>query len=161
MPIDPRGALEQKAATIDAAVQDVYGALDVAGLAEATASGRVDVCGSQPVPGVRYVAGMSVKVGDDLAGGFRALVEQLTATGWQPTDAYDDVKIDPAKPMARFSRDDITLDVKTGGASIGGEQYGGDEMQLGFTLEDPCVRIPDGSSSLDFQDLDRKILPRG
>lgn len=161
VPLDPRGALEQKAATIDAAVQDVFDALESAGLAGATASGSVDVCGSQPAPGVRYGAGMSVKVGDDLAGGFDALMEQLAATGWQPTDAYDDLKIDPAKPMGRVSREDVTLDVKTGGASIGGKQYGADEMQLGFTLEDPCVRIPDGASSLDFQDLDKKIIPRG
>lgn len=160
VPLDPRGALEQKAATIDAAVQDVYDALDSAGLSGATARGSVDVCGSQPAPGVRYGAGMSVKVGDDLARGFDALMEQLTATGWQRTDAYDDVKIDQAKPMGRVSRDDVTLDVKTGGASIGGKQYGTDEMQLGFTLKDPCVRIPDGTSSLDFQDLGRKIFPR-
>lgn|GEM_PF-2703452 len=160
VPADPRAELEQKAAMIDAAVQDVYEALDAAGLPDATASGGVDVCGSQPAPGVGYRAGMSVKVAGDLAGGFGALVQQLEATGWKPTDAYEEVKIDPAKPMGRFSRDDITLDVKTGGASIGAEQYGADEMQLGFTLENPCVRIPDGTSSLDFQDLDGPISPR-
>jgi hypothetical protein len=160
VPADPRAVLEQKAATIDAAVQDVYASVRGAGLTDATARGGVDVCGSQPLPGVSYGAGMSVKVGADLAGGFDALVEQLEAGGWRPTNAYDDVKIDPAKPMGRFSRDDVTLDVKTGGASIGGKQYGSEEMQLGFTLKDPCVRIPDGASSLDFQDMDGPISPR-
>jgi hypothetical protein len=160
VPPSPRAVLEGKAASIDTAVQDVFEALDAAGLKEASASGAVDTCQSQPAPGVSYRAGMSVKLGDDLAGGFAALVEQLGAAGWKPTNAYDGVKIDPAKPMGRFSREDITLDVKTGGASAGGEQYGADEMQLGLTVEDPCVRIADGTSFLDFQDLDKDILPR-
>lgn len=160
VPSDPHAALMEKAAPIDTAVQDALDALSAAGLDDATASGQVSTCGNDPRPGVRYDAGITVKVGDDLASGFDALVAQLRDTGWTTTDAYDGVKIDPAKPKERFSRDRVTLDVRTGGASIGGKYYGADEMTLGFTLADPCVRIPHGTSFIDFQDLDKDILPR-
>lgn len=160
VPSNPRAALEAKAAAIDSATQDVLDSLHAAGLDDATAKGHVDGCQSEPTPGVSYRAGISAKAGSDLAGAFDALVEQLGASGWKPTDAYRDVKIDPAKPMGRFVRDDITLDVATGGASSGGVWYGADEMQLGVTIKDYCVRVPDGGYISKVEDLAKDILPR-
>ncbi|MFD5215624.1 hypothetical protein [Microbacterium sp. NPDC058345] len=161
VPTNPRAALEQKAATIDEAAQDLLAALDAAGLTDASGHGAVDVCQSEPAPGVAYRAGITVKVGDDLAAGFDALVSQLDSTGWRDTNAYRGVDIDPAKPMGRYSRDDITLDVKTGGFSMGEEQYGADEMDLGITIEDDCVRVPDGSYISEVEDLAKDIPPLG
>lgn len=160
VPSDPRAVLEEKAATVDTAVQDLLDTLETAGFDDVSARGSVDQCQSQPAPGVSYSAGIAVNVGDDPAGGFDALVTELDEAGWKTTDAYRDVKIDPDKPMGRFSRDDITLDVKTGGFSSGGESHQADLMVLSVTVEDPCVRIADGTSFLDFQDLDKDILPR-
>lgn len=160
-PAGARAALETRATAIDTAAQDLLAALEDAGLEGASAGSTVEVCQSQPVPGVSYQAGISVTIGDDLAGGYDALVEQLDATGWQPTDAYRDVKIDPDKPMGRFAREDITLDVKTGGFSVGETKYGTDAMALGITIKDECVRIPDGTSFIDFKDLEKKFQPRG
>jgi hypothetical protein len=62
--------------------------------------------------------------------------------------------------MGRFVRDDITLDVATGGASSGGVWYGADEMQLGVTIKDYCVRVPDGGYISKVRDLAKDILPR-
>lgn len=160
VPANPRAVLKEKAATLDSAAQDLLEALDSAGLPRGTAHGRIDVCQSEPAPGVAYRAGISVTIGDDLAGGFDALVEQLKASGWRPTDAYDDVEIDPAKPMGRYSRGDVTLDVKTGGFKTGTEEHGADGMVLGITLRHDCVRIRDSSSSLDFEDMEKDIPPR-
>ncbi|GAA3928431.1 hypothetical protein [Microbacterium soli] len=160
VPSDPRAVLEGKAATIDAAVQDLFETLAVAGLQDVSAASAVDTCQSEPAPGVSYRAGMTVKAGEDLAGGFDALVRQLDAAGWKSTGAYQDVEIDPARPMGRFVRDDITLDVKTGGASSGGVWYGADEMQLGVTIDDDCVRVPDGGYIGKVEDLAKDILPR-
>lgn len=157
---DPRAELEQKAAAIDSATQDLLEALDVAGLHESTARGVVDVCQSEPAPGVSYRSGIGVKVGDDPVAGFDALVNQLDATGWQSTDAYRDVEIDPGAPAGRFTRDDITLDIKTGGAVVGGESQGADEMALGITIADDCVRVPDGGYVTEVKDLEKDILPR-
>lgn len=160
-PSNPRTLLEQKAATIDATTQDLLEALDAVGLTGASAHGAVDSCQSQPAPGVAYRAGITVRVGDDLAAGFDRLVAQLDDTGWQATDAYRDVDIDPAKPMGRYTRDDITLDVKTGGFKIGEKQHGADEMDLGITIKDGCVRVPDGGYISEVDDLAKDILPRG
>lgn len=159
-PADPRAELEARAATIDSAAQDVLDSLHAAGVDEATAKGHVDGCQSEPAPGVSYRAGIAAKAGSDLASAFDALVQQLDASGWKPTDAYRDVKIDPAKPMGRFTRDDVTLDVKTGGGSVGGKWYGADEMQLGITIKDGCVRVPDGGYIGQVRDLEKDILPR-
>lgn len=160
VPPDPRAVLEEKAATVDAAAQDLLEALDAAGLNGASARSVVESCQSEPAPGVAYAAGISVTVGENLAAGFDALVEQLDATGWTATDAYDDVDVDPAAPAGRFIRDDITLDVKTGGFSSGGTRYGADEMDLGITIADDCVRVPDGGYIAEVQDLAKEILPR-
>ncbi|WP_309127909.1 hypothetical protein [Microbacterium sp.] len=161
VPPNPRMVLEQNAATIDATAQDLLEALNAAGLTDASAHGAIDGCQSEPAPGVAYRAGITVKVGDDLAAGFDALASQLDAAGWQATDAYRDVDIDPAKPIGRYTRDDITLDVKTGGFSVGEEQYGADEMDLGITIEDDCVRVPDSSYISKVEDLAKDIPPRG
>lgn len=161
VPPNPRAALEQKAATIDATAQDLLAALDAAGLTDASARGAVDSCQNEPAPGVAYRAGISVKVGDDLAAGFDALVSQLDSTGWRATDAYRGVDIDPTKPMGRYTRDDVTLDVKTGGFSMGEKRHGTDEMDLSITIEDDCVRVPDGSYISEVEDLAKDIPPRG
>lgn len=156
LPADPRAELEHRATVLDAAAQDLLEAVSSAGFSDAKARGAVDVCQSQPVPGVSYTAGAQVKIGDDLRSAFDAVAAQLTATGWQ--DSGD--KLGGEHPSGRFTRDDVTLDVKTGGFSSGGKSYGADEMELGLRIDDPCVRIPDGGSFVDFQDLDKDILPR-
>jgi len=159
-PEGARADLEKKVATIDATTQDLLHVLREAGLKDATARSVVDACEGMPDPGVMYRAGIEVKVGDDLAAAYAALVDRLDATGWDDTDAYDDVKVDPATPAGQFTRDDVRLDVKTGGAKIGSEQYGSDEMQLGLTMSQSCVRVPVGVYASDFQDLEKEILPR-
>lgn len=160
VPADPHAALSAKAASVDAAAQDLLVALDSASLPTVSAGSSIDVCQSEPVPGVSYQAGISVKVGDDLVGGFDSLAKQLAEDGWKETDAYRDVELDPAKPAGRYERDDITLDVKTGGFKMGETQYGADEMVLGITIKNPCVRIPHGVSFTDFQDLEKDLQPR-
>jgi hypothetical protein len=156
VPADPRAELEQRAAVLDAAAQDLLDAVSVAGFANAKARGAVDVCQSQPVPGVSYAASAQVKFGDDLRSAFDAVAAQLKTTGWRDSGH----KLVGEHPSGRFTRDDVTLDVKTGGFSSGGKSYGTDEMELSLRIADPCVRIPDGSSFVDFQDLDKDILPR-
>lgn len=160
VPSDPRAVLEQKAAAIDSTTQDLFEMLHDVGLDDASANGSVDACQSQPAPGVSYRAGMGVKVGEDLAPAFKAFTAQLTAKGWEETDAYADVEVDPAKPMGRYAKGDITVDVKTGGFSSGGTQYGADEMQIGITIKDYCVRVPDGGYISKVEDLEKDILPR-
>lgn len=160
VPADPHAVLEEKAARVDAAAQDLLEALDAAGLPGATAHGSVGACQSEPAPGVDYSAGIGVTVGEDLAAGFDAFVEQLEATGWTETDAYEDVDVDPAKPASRFQRADITADVKTGGFTSGGVEYGADEMAIGITIARDCVRVPDGSYFTEMLDLEKDILPR-
>lgn len=159
-PADPRPALEQKAVTIDTATQDLLEALDAAGLDDATARGVIDACRSEPAPGVSYRAGIGVTVGDDLAAGYDALVEQLQASGWTETDDYDDVDIDPQMPAGRFTRDDVTVDIKTGGATVGETRHGADRMDLGITVADACVDVPDGGYITKVKDLEKEILPR-
>lgn len=152
---DPRAELESKAAVLDAAAQDVLEAVDAAGHAGATARGSVDVCQSEPAPGVSYGVGGKVKIGDDLHGAFEAVAAQLQEAGWVATGD----KPGGENPSGRFTREDVTLDVKTGGFSSGGTRYGADEMEFGLRIADPCVRIPDGKSFLDYQDLDKDITP--
>lgn len=158
VPSDPRAVLEEKAATVDSAVQDLFEALNAAGLPGATAGGVVDACQSEPAPGVSYRAGMGVHVGDEPAAGFKSLADQLAATGWQRTD--DDLGGDENAPMARFSRGDITLDVKTGGVTYAGERQDEDRMTLGVTIKDHCVRVPNGGYITEVKDLAKDILPR-
>src|SRR5690606_35773126 len=83
VPADPRAELEQRAAVLDAAAQDLLDAVSVAGFANAKARGAVDVCQSQPVPGVSYAASAQVKIGDDLRSAFDAVAAQLKTTGWR------------------------------------------------------------------------------
>ncbi|MFT4258822.1 hypothetical protein [Microbacterium sp.] len=160
VPADPHAVLEEKAASVDAATQDVLESLDAAGLSGASAHGSVDGCQSEPAPGAAYRAGISVTLGEDLVTGFNALVEQLEMTGWADTHTYDDVDIPAETPAGRLTRDDITLDIKTGGSTAGGVQYGADEMDLGITIADDCVRIPDGAYFTKMVDLEKEILPR-
>ncbi|MFT4156425.1 MAG: hypothetical protein QM630_00625 [Microbacterium sp.] len=161
VPADPRAVLEEKVAKVDAATQDVLEALDAAGLSGASAHGSVDGCQSEPAPGVAYRAGISVTLGDDLVTGFNALVEQLEMTEWIDTHNYDDLDIPAETPAGRFTRDDITLDIKTGGTTAGEIQYGADEMDLGIRIANDCVRIPDGAYFTKMVDLEKEILPRG
>lgn len=77
-----------------------------------------------------------------------------------PTNAYDDVDLDPAAPAGRFTRDDITVDIKTGGSVAGEVHYGADEMTLGITIADDCVRMPDGAYFSKMRDLEKTIHPR-
>lgn len=157
---DPHALLEEKAATIDAAAQDLLDSLAAAGLSDASAHGVVDSCQSEPAPGAAYRAGISVAVGDDPAGGFDALSAQLDASGWTPTDDLSGSQSDPSTPSGRFTRDDITLDVTTGGFTSGGVRHGADEMTLGITIADGCVRLADGSDFAGVKDLEKEILPR-
>lgn len=156
VPANPRAELEHRAAVLDAAAQDLLEAVTVAGFSDAKARGTVDVCQSPPAPGVSYRAGATVKIGDDLQGAFDAVAAQLEATGWHDTGH----ELGGEHPSGRFTRDDVTLDVKTGGFSSGGKTYATDEMELGLRIADPCVRIPDDKSFLDYQDLNKDIVPR-
>ncbi|MGB3374242.1 MAG: hypothetical protein WBA87_03785 [Microbacterium sp.] len=150
-----RVELEQHAAALEAAAQDVLQALDAAGLAGGTAAGHVESCGGSLSPGVSYRAGGSAPVGDDLAADLEGVSQLLEATGW---NSAGDLGGD--SPSGRFTRDDITLDVKTGGFRVGDELHGADEMTFGLRIDDPCVRVPDGVHADEFQDLERNILPR-
>lgn len=155
-PTDARAKLESRAAVLDSAAQDLLEAVGAAGFDDASAHGNIELCQGEPVPGVSYSAGATVKIGDDLHGAFDAVAEQLAATGWQDTGH----PLGGENPSGRFTRDEVTLDVKTGGFSSGGKHYGADEMELGLRIADPCVRIPRDSSFLDFKDLEKDILPR-
>lgn len=160
VPADPHAVLEEKAATLDDAAQDLLESLEAAGFPDASARGIVDVCQSEPAPGASYRAGIGVTVGNDLVSAFDALAEQLAKTGWTATDDFDDTEIDPDAPAGRFVRDDITVDVKTGGSIAGGVHYGADEMTLGLTIRNDCVRVPGGGYITEVKDLEKKILPR-
>lgn len=157
-PADPRAALEEKAAVVDATAQDLLATIVAAGLGEASARGMIDACQSEPAPGVAYRAGIEVKIGDDPTAGYEALVVQLDQDGWTETDGLGGT--DPATPAGRFTRDDLTVDVKTGGFSSGGVIYGADAMTLGITIADDCVRVPDGGYIAQVEDLEKEILPR-
>ncbi|MFK4761021.1 hypothetical protein ACI3KS_08825 [Microbacterium sp. ZW T5_45] len=160
VPADPHAVLEEKAAAVDDAAQDLLESLDAAGYTDAAARGIVDACQSEPAPGASFGAGIGVTVGDDLVSAFDSLSTQLTRAGWTATDDFDDADVDPAAPMGRFVRADITLDVKTGGFTSGGTRYGADEMTLGITIADDCVRMPDGAYFSKMRDLEKTIHPR-
>lgn len=158
-PSNPRAVLEKKVETIDSTVQDLFEALDDAGLSGATAMGVVDGCQGAPLPGVSYQAGMGVTVGEQQAESFAAVAKQLEATGW--TQTPDVLDGDEKAPMGRFTRGDITVDVKTGGFTYAGELQDEDRMTFEITANDACVKIPDDMSFVDFQDLSKEIRPRG
>ncbi|MFK4761017.1 hypothetical protein ACI3KS_08805 [Microbacterium sp. ZW T5_45] len=153
--------IEGKAVTVDAAVEDLLGALEAAGLPDASAGSTIDLCQSEPLPGAAYSAGITVAVGEDLVSAFDGFTAQLTNAGWSMTDDFDSADIDDDAPAARFVRDDITLDVTTGGATVGGVRYGTDQMELSVKIEDDCVRIPDSAYFTDLQDLERDIPRHG
>lgn len=154
-PDGARAELEHRADTVNTAAQDVLLAMDAAGLHSASAAGRVEYCGGSLKPGLAYSAGASATVGEDLAGAIAAVSEELQLLGWQPEGEIGDDRL-----SARFTRDDVTIDVKAGGAVIGGKAYGEDEMQVGIIQADDCVRVPDGVHATDFADLEKEILPR-
>lgn len=154
-PDDARSALESRADTLNTAAQDVLLAMDAAGLQGASAVGRVEHCGGSLNPGLAYRASVSATSGADPAEAIGAVTEELQALGWQHEGEIGDDRL-----SARFTRDDVTIDVKAGGAVIGGKTYGEDEMQVGITQADDCVRVPDGVHETDFADLENEILPR-
>lgn len=160
VPADPHAVLEEKAAAVDDAAQDLLESLDAAGYPDATARGIVDACQSEPAPGASYRAGIGVTVGEDLVSAFDALVVQLNQEGWTATNVYDDIDLDPAAPAGQFTRGDITVNVETGGSVVGGVHYGADEMTLGITIADDCVRMPDGAYFSKMGDLEKTIHPR-
>lgn len=155
-PSGAREELERRADTLNTAAQDVLLAMDAAGLQGASAAGRVEYCGGSLKPGLAYSAGASATVvGEDLAGAIDAMTEELQSLGWRHEGEIGDDRM-----SARFTRDDVTIDVKAGGAVIGGKAYGEDEMQVGITHADACVHVPDGVHDTDFADLEKEILPR-
>lgn len=160
VPSDPRAVLEENASVIDSAAQDLLEALDAAGLKGTSATGSIGLCQGPPSPGVDYSAAITATVGNDPVGGFNALAEQLDATGWTATDAYADAGIDPSTPAQEYTRGPLVLSVKTGGFSVGGTRYGADAMNLGITLSDHCVRVPDSTDFTELHDLNGEIPPR-
>lgn len=155
-PDGARAELERRAETVDTAAQDVLTAMDAAGLSDASAAGRIESCGGSLTGwGVAYSAGATATAGDDLAGAVGSVTEQLQALGWRHEGEIGD---DPLS--ARFTRDDVTIDVKAGGAVVGGTAYGEDQIQVGITQADDCVRVPDGVDDSDFPELAKEILPR-
>lgn len=150
-----RAQLEMRAADMDTAGQDVLQAADAAGFPDATAKGRIESCGGSLKPGMAYRVGGTVPVGDDLAGAVAAISDQLRSIGWNHEGTIGE---DPLS--SRFTRDDIMIDLKAGGASVGGTKYGADEMQIGITQANPCVRVPESTYTDEFQDFEKDILPR-
>lgn len=154
-PDSARAQLEERAAVLDTAGQDVLQAADAAGFPDATTKGRIESCGGSLKPGMVYRVGATVPVGDDLAGAITAMSDQLRAIGWHHEGTIGEDQL-----SGRFTRDDVMLDLKAGGATIGGTKYGADELQIGITQANPCVRVPESTYTDEFQDFEKDILPR-
>lgn len=95
------------------------------------------------------------------------LLEALTAAGLTPVRAYSVIDQCQGPPLPGLSyAAGITAKLETD--PVGDfervaselEGSGADEMTLSIEVIDDCVRIPDGTSFLDFQDLEKDILPR-
>lgn len=155
-PADPRASLEKNATIIDAAAQDVLSALTTAGLSGAEATGRLEQCGgSLNGWGAEYHASASAKVGDDLAATVEQVTTELTSLGWEHTG-----DLGGEFPTARLERDDVTVDVSTGGFTSGGTRYGADEIAVGIRPASACVKLPEGTFASDLTEFDRSIPPR-
>ena len=154
---DPAADLRRQAASIDAAAQEVLTALQSAGFTEASARGIVDACQSEPAPGVAYRVGVTAKIGDAPEDAFETLLGELDANGWQQKGE----DAGAADMPARFTRDDLMLDIKSGGFTVGDTAYGADELALGITHVDGCVRVPDGGYISKVRDLEKQITPAG
>ncbi|MFT4258820.1 hypothetical protein [Microbacterium sp.] len=154
-PESARGELERRADELDDATQDILQALESAGTQAASAAGHINYCGGSMLPGMAYTTSAHATVSGDLSEAMRAVIDELTTLGWNHVGEIgtDDLS-------ARFTRDDITIDVKAGGATIGGKRYGEDEIEAGTTQPDNCVRVPDGTYADEFADLEKEILPR-
>lgn len=154
---DPRTSLETKASLVDSATRDVLTAVRAAGFPDAVARGIVEACQGMPDPGVSYRAGIAATIGEDLVSAYDEVTSQLTKDGWKESSAYEGATVDPSAPAGQFTRDDIRVDIKTGGASVGGTPYGEDAMQFGVTIDQSCVRVPEGTHASDFDDLEKTI----
>lgn len=155
-PADARTTLEQHAAAIDEATHELFGVLAEAGFTDAGARSVVETCRSEPAPGLSYEVRITA-TGDDPAEQYTRLSEGLTSSGWvQEKDS-----LGGDQPSGRFSRDGLTLDVKTGGFKIGDEVHGADELTLALSRDDGCVDVADGGAISEVRDLEKEILPPG
>lgn len=153
---DPRSTLEEHAAAIDSAAQEVLALLAADGMPAQEAKGVVDTCRSEPSPGVSYRAGVSASVGDDPVAAFGRFSGDLVTAGWQRVK--DSLGGDG--PSARFQRDGLRLDVKAGGFRVGETLHDADIMTLSLHREGGCVTVPDGGFIAEVRDLEKQILPR-
>lgn len=148
--------LEKHAAVVDDAAQDVLQALDAAALRDAGVAGYLEQCGGSLTGwGVAYHAGGSAAVGEDR----RAAVEEV-ATALQSLGWAHEGELGGDDPSARLTRDDITIDLKTGGFTVGTTRYGADELEIGILQSSPCVKTPEGEHKADYAEFEREILPR-
>ena len=155
-PDDPRAAIEEKAATIDDAAQDVLTALTTAGLAEASATGRLEQCGGSLTGwGAEYHAGASAKVGESMQAAVDQVTAELKSLGW---DHVGDLGGD--FPTARLERGDVTIDLSTGGFTVGATRYHEDDLSVSIWPFSACVKLPEGKTVSDYAEFERSIPPR-
>lgn len=149
-----RAELEKRIEVMGTAARDVLHAMDALQLPDASARGRLESCGGSLRPGVYYLAGASATIGDDWAAAVEGMTKELEKAGWEYVG-----EIGGDDPTARFTRGEVTVDLKTGGFTNGGTLYGADQLEVGIRDAGSCVHIPDGVSDSDFADLEGAILP--
>ncbi|MFK4852824.1 hypothetical protein ACI3KT_14405 [Microbacterium sp. ZW T6_19] len=151
-----RAELDKHAAVVDDAAQDVLQALDAADLSDAGVAGYLEQCGGSLTGwGVAYHAGGSAKVGEDRQAAVEDVAAELESLGW----AHEG-EIGGDDPSARLTRDDLTIDLKTGGFTVGATRYGADELEIGIRQSNACVETPEGEYKTDYAEFEREILPR-
>lgn len=136
--------LELRAERMDTTVQEVLDVVDAAGLETIAARGRVEESGG--MSGTRYClhyqASITVATHTTDTEDFAALEAQFLASGWTRSDVTMSDSAD--HPGARFQRDDIEVDVLTGGFTSGGTRYGAEEIAMSVQRNDEdCVYVPD------------------
>lgn len=131
-------------------------AVDAADLRDAGIAGYLDNCGgSLGGWGVAYHAGGSAAVGDDLHATVETVAAELETLGWTYVG-----ELGGDYPSARLTRDDISIHLKTGGFTIGATRHRADELEIGISQLNDCVKTPEGERESDFTEFEQEILPR-
>ncbi|MFK4761013.1 hypothetical protein ACI3KS_08785 [Microbacterium sp. ZW T5_45] len=156
VPADPSAEVERVAAPVDEAAQDVLSAIYAAGLADGQASGHLEQCGGSLTGwGGEYQASASAAVGDDLQTAIDRMTTGLQSSGWTYIG-----ELGGDYPSARLERGDVTIDLMTGGFTVGETRYGAEELEVGITTSNACVTFPEGEHVSDYPEFERTILPR-
>lgn len=156
VPADPTAEIERVATPVDDAAQDVLSAISAAGLTGGRASGHLEQCGGSLTGwGGEYQASASAAVGDDLQATMDRMTTGLESSGWTYIG-----ELGGDYPSARLERDDVTIDLKTGGFTVGETRYGADELEVGITTSNACVKFPEGEHASDYPEFERTIPPR-